>query len=813
MRFIYLFITSAITIFLCVTLNTHLILPAPLGKLLSPQEGIWQNAEATDMDYSADLHFNALQGQAEVYFDKRLVPHVFAEKETDAYFIQGYLHARFRLWQMELQTLYAAGRISEWVGDIAVDHDREFRRLGMVYAAEQSLKEMEADPLTKSACDAYTAGVNAYIGTLNQSNLPLEYKLLGVQPEKWNNLKSALFLKYMTFDLCGHDNDFGMTNAMNFFNKKDFDLLFPAVQDSLDPIIPKGTVYATPQVHPHAPAMLDSLYYHFKKDSVTVTEVEKPNPENGSNNWAVAGSKTKSGAPILCNDPHLGLNLPSVWYEMQISTPEHNTYGVSFPGAPGIIIGYNDYCAFGFTNGGRDVRDYYEINFKDPSRDAYWFDSAWVKTERRIEHIKIKDKPEILDTVAYTIFGPVMYDGSFAGKTHMNPGKNYAVKWAGHQNSNEFKLFYLLDRAKNYNDYLEASHYLFSPGQNIVFASKNGDIALRTQGRFPAKWEGQGDFIMPGTDSSYLWQDFIPENETPFQYNPERGFVSSANQRPTDTAYHYYLGREYPMPRGIIINRKLNALQDITVRDMMDLQNNNYNVLAEMSVPIILKNIDPIDLNPTARQYLNELSQWKYTYSANDIRPTIYELTWKALYDTVYQDEYQHAPVNTLQPYTSTLIEALLKDSSYHFVDDITTGEVETLPVMMTKAFKKAVATAEKLKSENKLSWGVYQDAHIDHLLKIPSLSTQHLQVNGGANTPNANTSNHGPSWRMIVHLLSETEAYGIYPGGQNGNPGSRFYDDGIAKWTEGKYYPLWMMRIEQSKDQRVKWKMRFSRS
>ncbi|MEI2750384.1 MAG: penicillin acylase family protein [Ferruginibacter sp.] len=192
MRIFFFLLWSAVCAALCYILNTKAVLPAPLGKLLAPQEGIWQNAEPVNQDYSADLHFNQLEGKADVYFDDRLVPHVFAEKENDAYFIQGYLHAKFRLWQMELQTHSAAGRASEIVGDIALNHDREFRRLGMVYGAERSMVEMEKDPEIKAACDAYTAGVNAYIGSLTKSTLPLEYKLLGYEPEKWSNLKTAL---------------------------------------------------------------------------------------------------------------------------------------------------------------------------------------------------------------------------------------------------------------------------------------------------------------------------------------------------------------------------------------------------------------------------------------------------------------------------------------------------------------------------------------------------------------------------------------------------------------------------------------------
>ncbi|HVZ95473.1 MAG TPA: penicillin acylase family protein, partial [Chitinophagaceae bacterium] len=349
MRIIPFVIFGIITTGLIVILNTTYLTPAPLGKLLNPQGGIWQNAEPADYDYSANLKFPQLKGNVNVYFDERLVPHVFADNNDDAMFVQGYLHAKFRLWQMEFQTHAAAGRISELIGDRpgVLNFDRNMRRLGMVFAAENSLQEMEKDPLTKAACDNYTAGVNAYIESLNESTLPLEYKILGYYPEKWTNLKTALFLKYMSLDLAGAENDFEYTNAKKILSATDFDKLYPIIMDSLDPIVPKGTVFPSPAIQLKIPASADSIYFD-QKDSTTITEMP-PDRDNGSNNWAVSGSKTKSGYPVLCNDPHLSLNLPSLWYEMQISTPSYNAYGVSFPGAPAIIIGFNDSCAFGFT--------------------------------------------------------------------------------------------------------------------------------------------------------------------------------------------------------------------------------------------------------------------------------------------------------------------------------------------------------------------------------------------------------------------------------------------------------------------------------
>lgn len=809
MRVVALLITASLTVLLIIILNSTWLLPAPLGKLLSPQHGIWQNADPVDKDYNEEVSFPALKGKVEVYIDDRLVPHVFAEKEEDVYFVQGYLHAKFRLWQMELQTFAAAGRASEIIGEKALDHDREFRRLGMVYAAENSLQEMERDPVIKAACDAYTAGVNAYIENLPESQFPIEYKLIGYQPEKWNNLKSALFIKYMAYDLAGHDDDFEMTNAKNYFSSADFNKLFPIIPDSLDPIIPKATFFVKPKLELHIPATADSLYYN-NKDLVVVEET-KPDRENGSNNWAVSGSKTQSGAPILCNDPHLGLNLPSLWYEIQLATPGLNVYGASFPGGPGVIIGFNDSCSFGVTNGGRDVRDYYEIKFKDDSRTEYWFNNEWKQTDFRVEVIKIKGKPDYRDTVAYTVFGPVMYDKSFSGGRTSNH-KYYAVRWKAHDPSNELKTFNLLDHAKNYNDYKEAISFFHTPGQNFAFACKNGDIAMQTQGEFPAKWHTQGDFIMPGTDSSYMWQGMIPADETPFQYNPERGFVSSANQRPVDSTYPYYLGRDYPPYRGIIINRKLNAMSNITVKDMMAMQTDNYDVFAEMARPVILKNIKEAELNEAEKKYLDLLKAWDLRNDIASKGATVFNIAWDIFYKEIYDDEYAKAPAVIMHPLQSTLLEALLKDSAYSFVDNITTPEIETLPDEVTVAFKKAAAELNQIEKEGRLEWSKYKDTRVNHLAKLPSFSRLHLPIGGGRFCINATKEEKGASWRMIVQLSRETEAWGIYPGGQSGNPGSPYYDNYINTWAQGKYNRLWMMKQEEVGDQRIKWKMIFNK-
>lgn len=814
MRIVLFLVSFVITVLLIVCLGSKTWLPLPLGNFLSPQHGIWQNAEPVKQPFNDQLLFSTLQSNASVYFDERLVPHIVAENDQDAYFIQGYLHARFRLWQMDFQTYAAAGRVSEIVGDVAVQYDRGKRRLGMVYAAENLLKEMEANPITKSLSDSYTAGVNAYIGSLTYSALPVEYKLLGYTPEKWSNFKTALFVKQMSQTLAGFSDDLPMTKAKEFFGDKAMRILFPQVADSLEPVIPRKTVFDPPSIIPVVPASKDSLY--IKADSLEggrLQEVEKPDKSNGSNNWAVGGSKTQSGAPILCNDPHLTLSLPSIWYELQMTTPTMNAYGVSFPGAPGVIIGFNENIAFGFTSTERDVLDYYKVKLKDETKKQYYFDSAWTDTKLRVEEIKVKDQLPVYDTVAYTVFGPVMYDQSFPAAEGSNEA--LAVRWKAHDTSNELLMWHYLDRAANYQDYVNALQYFTCPGHNVVFAAKSGDIAIWHQGMFPARWNRQGLYVMPGEDSSYMWQGYIPMHENPHMLDTSRGFVSSANQRPADSSYPYFINGSYDLYRGIAINRRLTAMQDITPDDMMKLQTDNYNVFAETARPILLKYIDEQGLSGDGKKYLEMVKNWSLVNDVNETGATLFTLWFRNLEDQVWNDEFQKAEVTDLRPSESTLVEALLRnDSTFAYIDNINTPQKETLEELVNAAYQLTVTTADSLNAINKLAWGVNKNTSIYHLLgeKMKPFARTGLPIGGGLHVINAAKSKHGPSWRMVVQLGDVPEAHVVYPGGQSGNPGSAYYDQFIDKWAAGEYYKAWFMKRGEQEGERLVWKMVFKK-
>ncbi|RYZ52322.1 MAG: penicillin acylase family protein, partial [Chitinophagaceae bacterium] len=690
-------------------------------------------------------------GKVNVYLDERLVPHVFADNDGDAYFVQGYLHAKYRLWQMDFQSRAAAGRLSEVVNNEALlNYDRLQRRMGMVHAAEVMVAEMEKDAGTKQVLDAYTSGVNTYINNLTEASLPLEFKLLGYKPENWSNLKVALFIKLMSADLAGlgYARDLEFTNQKAIFSRKEMAILYPQVDDSLQPIIPPGTLFTASVPVPAPPASVDSLYYSVDS-TVNPVQVPKPVDMKGSNNWAVSGSKTASGAAILSNDPHLRLTLPAIWFEMQMHTPTMNAYGATFPSIPGVVIGFNEDISFGFTNAGRDVIDYYKIRFKDESRREYWYNGGWQAVDMRVEEIKKINGDVFRDSVAYTVFGPVIYDHTFNnGDSTLKT--SVAMRWTAHDPSNELLMWYKLNRAKNYDDYAAAIRHFSAPGQNMIFASKTGDIAIWQQGKFPLRWEGQGLYVMPGEDTSYAWKGFIPLDDNPHVLNPAQGFIQSANQRAVDSTYPYFIPGDYITPRGRSAHQQLSAMQNITPQDMMTLQNNVYSTLAADAVP-----------------------------------------------------------------FEQTLFELLKRDSANKFIDNVFTPQVETLNQQVTTAFKMAASILAQEEKKNDLVWWKHKESSIQHLLRdaVKPFGRYNIKAGGWGNVLNAYGKTNGPSWRMVVHMTPEIEAYGIYPAGQSGNPGSRFYDNFIDDWIAGRYYRLWVMKATEAADKRIIGTLRFSKA
>ncbi len=719
-----------------------------------------------------------MQHGATVWIDTQLVPHIHAANDHDLYFIEGYIHASFRLWQMDMETRAAGGRVSEVIGEKTLSYDRNQRRKGMVYAAENSLKAMEADPRTKLMMDAYTAGINEYISTLCYGQYPLEYKLMGFAPEPWTNLKTALLLKYMADDLTGKTDDLGLTYLRDVLPKAEFDLLFPLKIEGSTPVIPKGTVFDKPSLTiPVAPP--DSVAFpHFN-----TSDFEGKREEGkGSNNWAVGGTRTASGAPILCNDPHLMLNLPSLWFAIQLQAPGLNTFGASLPGAPGVIIGFNDSVSWGLTNNYRDVKDFYLIKPVEEDKNKYWFAGKQLDFTKRVEHIAVRGAQDIIDTVDYTIHGPVIYrEQNDKGKGFKKP---LAMCWMAHRATNELLAIYLLNRAKNYNQFVDAILNFQCPAQNFVYADRQGNIAMWGQGQFVNKWKDQGKFVMNGTDSSTLWKELIPMRENPHVLNPAQGFVSSANQSVTDDAYPYWYNGDFAELRAWRINQLLGGMQKATVQDMFVMQNETYSYLAANALPVMLNYLSPV---PADGKYTDELKKWDYKLSVESKAATVFQVWWSFFYRDVWESSIgKHVP-DALKPLSERTMQLLLSG-----IDPAkNTPDGAYYAALIKKSYKETTDSISKLEKTG-TEWYKVKNTSVTHLAKIPAFSYDHLKIGGWGNTINAAKGDHGPSWRMVVQMGKDhIDAYGVYPGGQSGNPGSKYYADYLQKWVDGKYNRL----------------------
>lgn len=791
-------VTFLLTICLVIALNLRIAGKPAFGKLLNPFSGFYNLGENDNtLHLSDEIFVDQLEDEVEIYFDERRIPHIFAQNENDLYFAQGYTVASLRLWQMEFQVLAAEGRISELLGegenDKFINFDIQQRRIGLKFGAENKLKMIEGDPFSKNLMDQFTAGVNAYMQSVKKKDLPIEYQLMGYKPEPWSSYKTALLLMNMSNVLTSTEYDIENSNFAIKYGQSLFDSLFNDYSEEIVPIFPRPAEGWEASFEVDSALDVIDLPVNAENIQDLGALYEKSDVQIGSNNWAVSGEKTLSGYPMLSNDPHLRLSFPSVWLEMHLNAPNLNTYGVVFPGAPGIIIGFNDHIGWGVTNAGRDVKDWYTIEYKDETKDFYKWENGWRTSTKIYEEFKVKGGESRFDTIIMTHLGPVVYHDF---PTQDSP-KNFALQWMAHQASQEYLTFYQLNRAKNFEDYLDALRFYECPAQNFVFASVDGDIGLRQQGKFPILDKNEGVFFMDGSTNE-AWDEFIPFEEIPYMHNPDREFVSSANQHVADTTYPYFTNGVFEYYRNRVINQELRQMHKVTKQDFIDLQFNEYNLMAEEALPLLLAEINGDSLDTEGKKIYNALNEWDYINSAESKSATYFQLFSESYY-TLLWDEFVEAEVpGGWDPYTwkdgwkapneYQTYRLLEKKIDHRFIDNESTQEIETTRDIIHLAFNQVLETVNDLEHEE---WGKYKNTLIEHLAMIPAFSTN-LDVGGNYKIVNATGKFHGPSWRMILDFDGgKIKGYGVYPGGQSGNPGSKFYDNMVSEWANGEYHEL----------------------
>jgi penicillin amidase len=803
MKFFWALLSTALTIALVWALNTKFGTIPPIGAFLNPSSGFWENAESKNSLKDGNLQLTGLQGKVVVKYDEHHIPHIFAENDHDLYLTQGYITARDRLWEMDIQTREAAGRLAEVIGPGALQIDRYHRRMGMVYGAENTLKGMLKNPISKMMITAYTEGVNNYIHSLSPKNYPIEFKLLDYAPEDWKPINCAFLLKLMSETLAGGSDQFGLTNDLKRFGAKDVNNLFPDYPFKEDPIIPVGTKWD------FKPLPIPKPSVGFLAQMTEGIKTKEITPGVGSNNWAISGSKSATGYPILANDPHLNLTFPSIWYQVQLSSPTVNVNGVSLPGAPGMVIGYNQNISWGVTNVDADVLDWYQIKFKDTTKNEYWYNNQWNKVNKRVEVINIRGGKPLIDTVRYTVQGPVVYEDTLQKpKGYQTVPVGNALRWIAHDESDEFMCFYLLNRGKNYADYRKALTYYTAPAQNFIFASNDKDIAITPNGKFPLKFKDQGKFILDGSDPANDWHGWIPADQNPTVKNPPMGFVRSANESPTDPTYPYYINWRYEQYyRGKRISDKLTAMKNATVDSMRIMQMDNYSILAQDVLSTMVKYLDTSKMDKEQLKAFDIVKIWDRHYAANSIGASIFDNWWYNFYNLVWGDKFEIKGTYLKYPSYDRTEKLLLTEPNSKWFDNTKTPAKETCADIVTQSFYSAISQLVKTHGQpgDKWQWGQVKETFINHLANLQGFGTGDFSAGGRGGVINALRNGNGPSWRMVVQMGPEVKGYGVFPGGESGNPGSFYYRDMFETWRDGKLNELLFLKSADENSGRVK--------
>jgi penicillin G amidase len=746
-----------------------------------------------------------LRGLAEtvrVFFDSYGVPHIFAGSWSDACRILGYLHATDRLGQMDLYRRQASGTMAEVRGKDALNDDILVRRLGIRRSCEALWQSGELPAEMRKELEAYADGVNQRIAELGDETLPLVFKALGYKPAPWSPVDTLVFSKYMGWDQSGTDDDLWFGMVAEKFGAATFEQLWPLDRPYEIPTIAAQSDRAKVT---HAPLRIipgASTAYARALATLNWKRWLGDGPSFGSNNWAVDGTKTASGKPMLCSDPHLGFRLPAIWYTAHLSVGGKDVAGVTFPGGPSVIIGFTDHHAWGLTNMQADAVDYFVETLHPSDPMQYKHLGQWKTMTRVTEKIPVKGQAPHELNIDETVHGPII----------SREGRAIAMQWTGLGPTRDPEAIWRMNRATSLKEFLAALDKLEVPALNVCYADVEGNIAMHPCGRLPLRLPGQGRIPMGGASGENDWKGWIPRNELPLEINPARHFVASANNRPTPVGYPHYVGWMWDASYRIRrIHELLHPAQDLTINKMAPIQNDAYDKGAERFVPILLNACRKSPSQDSfTRQVLEALAAWNYVADQDAIGPAIW-MRWLECYrEAIWQNKWKSRGVptkggnwgfsdmNRRDPEIEVLEYLTREQPKSPWFDDEATAQHEDRDVVLVHSFARAVASLRKQFGDDleKWRWKHINQLQISSLLGEKALGRSGGPVPGTGYTINPGSDigavSGGASWRMIVDFGDvANQSVGVYPGGQSEDPASPHYSDQMALWAKGHYLKL----------------------
>lgn len=741
-------------------------------------------------DYTDDFTLQGLSEEVMILRDSLGIPHIFADNEEDVYRATGFVMAQDRLWQMDLLRRLTTGRLSEIFGKEFAGADLLFRSLEFSRKSYEVLDSTEAE--VRKCLEAFSDGVNQYINSKYKS-LPLEFTILGYKPEPWELIHSINLIGYMSWSLTmSWDIESVLFKISQIVDSAKAAELIPDLNLQNEPIFtgPDGIVEFETALS-KADSVISNMGLRILR---------------ASNNWAVSGSKSVTGMPLLANDMHLELNAPGIWYQMhQIVNGKLNVSGVAVPGQPFIVCGHNDSIAWGMTNVMLDDMDFYIETLNETDTLKYLCNGEWLDLRIVEENIKTKEGQTITGYNRFTHRGPIISEIKNI-KDHV-----ISMRWIGSEYSNEVLSIYKFNRAKNWEEFREAARNFISIAQNIVYADTKGNIGLQTTGGVPLR-QGNPAMFFPGDTSLYDWRGIVPFEKLPFEYNPDCGFVASANNMTVSDDYPFYISYWYDLPNryDVIVNElKLKNLHDPA--SFAALQRNQTSLFAAKFTPLFISVLETYNDKMTKSETIafELLKEWDFTMDKKSVAAAIFEVMYHELVKSVFYDElgdelFKEFIKQDLVP--TYLLDKLRIKGESAWTDNINTiDKNETFEDNIIEAFTNTIKRLENEVSQktSKWKWGDLHKFTLKHplgsskiLALIFRLNRGPYQVGGSFHTVSPFSypfedpfyPNHGASHRHIYSTSNWDKSLVIIPTGICGVPSSKHYCDQLKQYLEFNY-------------------------
>ena len=783
-----------------------------------------------------EIQLEGLDGPVNIYRDNMGIPHIYASTQHDLFFAQGYVHAQDRFWQMDFWRHVGSGTLSEMFGSGQVETDTFLRTLGWHQTAEAEYAGL--DPTSKAIVESYALGVNAYLKDHDANALSLEYAILGLlspdyKIESWTPVNSLTWGKAMAWDLRGNiGEEIERAVLLKTLTPEQVKELFPSYPKDHPVIVNKigdGTA-ANDSKQASVFNIPDQTLAALQHNASLLDLALGPKGDGiGSNSWALSGELTSTGMPLLANDPHLGIQMPSIWYQTHLECKPINVAcpfdvaGFSFAGVPGVIIGHNNHIAWGFTNVGPDVMDLYieKVNPEDPNQ--YEVNGQWVDFETRTETINVVGGDPVDITVRSTRHGPVISEAYGPLKNSSDPkDKEFipfkdragvdlpdqyviALKWTALTPSTPFQAIWGFDRAQNWDQFREAARGFHVPAQNLLYADVEGNIGYQMPGDVPIRANGDGTLPVPGWTDEYEWTGFIPFEEQPYTFNPAEGYIVTANNQVPPRDYPYMITHDWDYGfRSQRINDLIhNAPGKIDIAYIQSIQGDAFDANAPLYVPMLL------ETQGLSEQHVNLLKGWDYQDRADSSAAAMFNAFWRHLLQNTFNDDM---PEERYYPDGGSRWNEIMRhinaDSAW-WDDKSTTDVVETRDDIIKKSFEQGVTELKGIfgKDTSKWNWG---DMHASTFRNgtlgesgiglIEALFNRGpYPTSGGEAIVNATgwsindgyETNWLPSMRMIVDLGDLNNSVTVHTTGQSGHAFNKHYDDMVLLWTNIQYYSM----------------------